>query len=110
EATGVSPTFINGGFDFNGMTQIEARGYMNDPQIRMPRGERPPVPAVSTPCYQPMMLRLTPVVQPKYSLSFDPHACGGRLSAFPSVSFSNWLGPHIVTIYIVEMPALEPMS
>jgi len=102
EAAGVPATSIYASFDFDGMTQIEAAGYMNDERIRVPRTAFHPV-VMSPPagCTSMMMLDKTPVVHPEYALSFDPYACGGS-STFPAVTYSNWLGPRTLNIYIVR--------
>ena len=100
-AAGVPDTSIDGGFDFNGMTQIEDVGYVNDPRIRVPATFRTILsPQFPKDC-APEWSWLTPVVVPGYALSLDPAACGG-LSHFPPVQFRDWLGDHSINIYIVN--------
>lgn len=43
----------------------------------------------------------TPAIVPGYALSLDPAVCGG-LANFAPVSYRNWLGGRIITVYIVE--------
>ncbi len=101
ESSGVPATSIDGSFDFNGMTQIEAVGYINDPRIRFPAVVYKPTKlTIPAECHT-LFLDRTPVVQPRYSLSYDANICGG-LSQFPAVTYRNWLGPRTVNIYIVK--------
>jgi hypothetical protein len=44
---------------------------------------------------------LTPAVEGRYALSYDPAACHGK-TAFAPVSYHAWLGPHTVYVYIVD--------
>jgi hypothetical protein len=99
---GVKADAIDSGlFDHNGMTQIEETGHLNDARIKVPADFRP----VRSPDFPadctPEFTWLTPVILPGYALSYDPAACGG-LSNFASVTYNNWLGVHIVHIYIVK--------
>jgi Dolichyl-phosphate-mannose-protein mannosyltransferase len=100
-AAGIPAISIDGGFEQNGMTQIESVGYMNNGLIRVP----PTVylaPSSHLPegC-EPQLALVTPTVIPRYSLSFDPSACGG-LSRFAPVTYRNWLWPNSANIYIVD--------
>lgn len=105
-SAGVADTSIDGGFDFNGMTQIERFGYMNDPRIRVPVNfQVTRAPEFPTNC-QPEWSWLTPAVVPGYTLSFDPQACGGP-SRFSPVAYQDWLGVHTVYLYIVKTAKLE---
>lgn len=102
-SAGVPATSADGGFEQNGMTQIETSGTLNDPRIDVPSTfhVKQPLP-VSAACH-PQMYWLTPAVVPRYALSYDPSACNGQ-SAFAPVPYHNWLAPHSGAIYIVNVP------
>jgi drug/metabolite transporter superfamily protein YnfA len=101
QAAGFPATSIDGGFEHNGMTQIERFGHMNDPRIRIPANIYV---AYSSPfpnnC-EPFLALLTPAIVPGYTLSFDPAACGGP-SDFPPITYYNWVGFHRLSLYIVH--------
>jgi hypothetical protein len=48
-ASGIPPTAIDGGGEFNGMTQVDATGYVNNPKIVNPAGAYIPLPTHDTP-------------------------------------------------------------
>ncbi len=104
-ALGVPITSVQGGFDYDGWTQIEAAGYINDPRILNPPD-----------AYQPNLeqLRLqsrcrldfapyTPAIQPKYFIVFSLMPCL-QTSRYQSVVYSTWLPPFRRTIFIQEAP------
>lgn len=98
---GIPDASIDGGFEHNGMTQIDRFGYMNDPRIRVPVKVYVPYKSPFPDECEPYLAPLTPAVVPGYSLSFDPAACGGP-SGFAPVSYYNWLGLRTVSLYIVR--------
>jgi hypothetical protein len=100
-AAGVPDTSIDGGFEHNGMTQIDLFGYINDPRIRVPAIHLVEETPIFPEDCKPQLASLTPAIVPGYALSFDPKACGG-LSGFPAVTYRNWLGEREVSIYIVK--------
>jgi hypothetical protein len=104
-AAGVPDTAIDGGFEHNGLTQIELRGSMNDPRIRIPANLYVPFQSPLPAYCQPEQADLTPVIAPRYTLSFNPAACGGP-TQFAPVTYRAWLGPHAVSIYIVNSSAV----
>ena len=100
-AAKVPDTAIDGGFEFNSMTQVRKVGYVNDQRIRVPRQLPPsPKPATLEAC-PPQMGELAPVVKPQYALAYDPEACEGP-SNFAPVSYREWLGMTMQKIYIVK--------
>jgi hypothetical protein len=100
-AAGVPDTSIDGGFEQNGMTQIEQVGYINDPRIRVPRRVFVAPTARFPAGCAPWLAYLTPVIVPGFSLSYDQDACGGN-SRFAPISYSNWLERSRVSVYIVR--------
>jgi hypothetical protein len=104
-ASGVPTTSIQGGFDYDGWTQIEAARYINDSRIINP-------PNAYQPNLEPLRLpagcRLgfapyTPVVQPRYFVVFSLMRCLQE-SRYPPVTYSTWLPPFRRTIFIQEAP------
>ena len=106
-ATGIPDTAIDGGFEVNGMTQIQRSGYINDPKMHMLAATRLTQPADFPINCQPLWVWLTPAVVPGYALARDPTACGG-LSRYAPVTYREWLGPRTGTVYIVNtVPARQ---
>lgn len=100
-SAGIPDTAIDGGFEFNGMTQIEHVGYMNYLSIRVPRQLSPAPPSTLPEACRPQDDSLTPVVMPRYTLSYSPDACGGE-SRFAPVTYQRWIGMQPSTVYIVN--------
>jgi hypothetical protein len=100
-ALGVPTTSIQGGFDYDGWTQIEAAGYVNDPRIRNP-------PDAYQPNLEPLRLQsrcrlnfapYTPAIQPRYFVVFSVMPCL-QTSGYQSVMYGTWLPPFHRTIFI----------
>lgn len=99
-ATGVPRTKIEGGFEYDGWTQIEAGGYINDPRLVVPAGAFHPVhnaPTDVAHCgydFAPYV----PAIHPKYSMLFaDKMSCLAP-SKFPTVTYRTWLPPFHGTV------------
>ena len=99
---GIERQHIRGGVDYDAWTQIETRGYINEPRIVLPAGSYVAAKRSwrlgNCPYY---FSELTPAVNPMFALSYDPTICGG-LSAFEPVRLRTWLPLGERTIYIVE--------
>jgi hypothetical protein len=104
-ALGVPTTSIQGGFDYDGWTQIEAAGYINDPRIRNP-------PNAYQPNLEPLRLQsrcrlnfapYTPAIQPRYFVVFSVMPCL-QTSGYQSVMYGTWLPPFHRTIFIQGEP------
>lgn len=105
QSAGVPATAIMGPWEFNGWTQLEQTGFVNNSFIRVPAGAYSPQPPRNLPANcDSGFLDSTPAVHPVYGLSFNPHACMGP-SQFPPVAFHTWLAPHETFIYVVNYPA-----
>ena len=102
-AAGVPRTAIDGGSDYNGWTQIEVAGYLNDPRLQVPAGAYKPQPPFPNddPCRNYSGADF--VLQPRYAISFDPNLCGGP-AGFAPVTYRTWLRPHTGAVYIVRAP------
>jgi hypothetical protein len=103
-AAGIPRTAIRAGYEYDGWTQLEATGYMNDNRIRIPANAYHPwtPPNIPKDCALVFSSHLDAIV-PKYELSYGPTTCFTP-SQFPPVSFHTWLSPHIRTIYIQQLP------
>lgn len=101
-AAGVPRTSIDGGFSYNGWTQVEDGGHVNDPRIRIPKGAYHPPPerpAIAKPCYDWFLTRV-PDVDPIYTVA---RACF-KPSRFPSVHYTAWLPPFRRTVEVQRVP------
>jgi hypothetical protein len=104
-ASGVPTTSIQGGFDYDGWTQIEADGYINDPRIINP-------PHAYQPNLEPLRLqsqcrldfaRYTPAIHPRYFVVFAIMPCL-RIPGYQTITYRTWLPPFRRTIYVQETP------
>jgi len=104
QARGVPRKAINGNWDYNGWTQIELAGHVNDFRVVNPQGGYVPQPASHTGGNCDWSYReMTPGLEPEYILSFTPNACGG-VADVPPVVYHTWLAPHTTTIYVLKYP------
>jgi hypothetical protein len=107
-SAGAPATAILGPWEFEGWTEVEQAGYVNDPRIRVPAGAYTPPAAgsqagdcdTSTWYFRDR----APAIKPVFGVSSDQDACGGR-PAFPAVIYRTWIAPHINSIYAVRLPA-----
>jgi hypothetical protein len=100
-ASGVPATSIQGGFDYDGWTQIEAAGYINDARLRNPANAYQ---VNLSPLQLPERCRLnfaeyTPAIHPEYFVVFEPMTCLAP-SKYPPVSYRTWLPPFRREVYI----------
>lgn len=103
--SGIPRTQIQGGLEYDGWTQIEYGGYIDDPRIKIPAGAYHPnthLPQVSAACTFGLA-PVTPVVQPKYSIVFAQSGCLAP-SKYPPVTYRTWLPPFKGTVYIQQIP------
>jgi hypothetical protein len=101
-ASGIPPTAIDGGGEFNGMTQVDATGYVNNPKIVNPAGAYIPLPTHDTPeACRILMDEWFPSIHPLYALSFMQDACAGS-APFAPVTYRTWLAPHSATVYVIR--------
>jgi hypothetical protein len=100
---GVPPTAIDGGFEYNSLTQIELKHFINDPKIPILPGDffYPSVKKSYGVC-APILVDNYPVLSPRYGMAYDPTVCLGE-AGFAPVTYRTWLGPHSNTIYIVNV-------
>jgi hypothetical protein len=104
-ASGVPTTSIQGGFDYDGWTQIEAAGYINDarivnpPNVYKPSMEHLKLPSQCQLGFAPY----TPAIHPKYFVVFSVMPCL-QASKYEPLTYSTWLPPFHRTIFIQEAP------
>lgn len=103
-ATGVPYTAIQGGFDYDGWTQVVAQGYINDQRITFPANAYSALApsALDSRCVL-HFAQFTPAIQPRYFVVFSPMDCLAP-SRFASITYENWLPPHRRTIFIQQLP------
>jgi hypothetical protein len=100
-ATGLPRTAIEGGFEYDGWTQLEQTGYVNEARI-VPAGlyhpwVPPNVPPLCIGWFRPR----SPSVHPLLHLSHAPDNCYSP-SRFAPVVYETWLPPRRRAIYILE--------
>jgi hypothetical protein len=106
--TGTPATAILGPWEFEGWTEVEKVGHVNEHLIRVPEGAyvSPPLRSFTSDC-DPVavdFLDWTPAINPIYAVLLDPTECGGQL-ALPAVTYTTWIVPHTNSIYTVRLPA-----
>ncbi|MGH9596174.1 MAG: ArnT family glycosyltransferase [Edaphobacter sp.] len=100
-ATGIPRTAIEGGLEYDGWTQLEETGYVNDPRILFPRGAYHAwVPPNEPSSCIGWIRQFTPSVHPLLYISHSPDNCYSP-SQFAPVTYENWLPPRRRTIYIL---------
>lgn len=100
---GVPRTAIQAGFEYDGWTQIEGGGYINDPRLQVPpqafRALPPaarPVPACAAMWFGG---DLTPRITPEYFVVYSPMSCLDP-APFPPVPYRRWMPPFTGKIYV----------
>lgn len=89
EQAGIPRTSIRGGFAFDGTTQIEAEGYVNEPKIVNPPGAYHPGPIETGPCayyFDPYV----PAIHARYAAETGATDCVAP-SSFAPVPYRMWL-------------------
>jgi hypothetical protein len=94
--SGVPRTSVEGGFEYDGWTQILAMGHTTDPALltQAPGFKRDPC--------RNFFYPIAPAVVPDYVLSFDPTTCYPP-SKFPPVTYYAWLPPHSRKVYVQQV-------
>jgi Dolichyl-phosphate-mannose-protein mannosyltransferase len=103
EAAGVTRTSIEGGFDFDGWTELEQSGHVNDIRIDHPANtyRKMPDQVYSKVCWS-YFADYFPSVKPTLQLGNSPHRCFPVESNFPRVEYKTWLPPHKRYVYILD--------
>ncbi len=106
---GVPRTEIRGGFEYDGWTQVEDGGHMNNAAIKVPPGvfSRSSLPLqVSRRCLYLFGIEV-PRVHPEYSVAVGRRSCylPSRIAA---VHYTAWLPPFRRTIEVQRVPDSGP--
>jgi hypothetical protein len=101
---GVPRTQFRAGVEYDGWTQLEATGYINDRRIHNPVGAyhpwAPPA-GVSRVCVFSFSSDVPSIVA-HYNLSLTPQTPCGTLARFAVVPYTTWMPPQQRAIYIIE--------
>ena len=103
-ATGVPKTAIQGAFEYDGWTQIEEAGFVNEERIEVPAGafhKNMRMYRLPERCWH-FFGWYAPAIDPKYLVVSSPSPCFAD-SSFPPVIFRTWLPPFRRTIYVQQM-------
>jgi hypothetical protein len=106
-ASGIPADMVQAGFEFDGWTELELAGHVNEKRI-----ETPPDAYVNDTRYllRPQPCRLgydeyTPALNRAYLVALADAPCGVQ-SAFNSVEYRAWLPPFRRSVYIRKVPQL----
>ena len=99
-ASGVPATGIDGGWDYDGWTQVTQGQFVHDLRLGLKEDQAGPERPDTRVCHFELQ-RLFPVVHPVYALAFEPILCGGPTS-FPPIEFHTWLPLRAQKIYVVR--------
>jgi Dolichyl-phosphate-mannose-protein mannosyltransferase len=103
-ASGVPDRSIQAGFEYDGWTQIEAAGYVNEKRMIRPPGayhEVLPQLQFAKECRSFFSIDAT-AIQPEYFVVSSPMPCFVP-SMYPSVSYRAWLPPFHRTVYVQQL-------
>lgn len=99
-AAGVPRDAIDGGAEYDGWTESEIAGHVNNGRITNPAGSYVPVPPTNLPKECTVWYRkMFPHIHPRYLLSYEPVPCF-RESEFAPFAYRTWLEPRERYIYI----------
>lgn len=103
QRAGIPRTAIRGGFPFDGVTQVEASGYVNEPAIVNPPDAYHPLPFDIGHCGY-WFNSFVPSLHAKYEVETQPNDCVTP-APFPRVSYRTWLPPRSLTLWTGVLPA-----
>jgi hypothetical protein len=102
---GIPRTAISNGYLYNNETELDVRGHVNEPEVRVPANAyKPYVPPVGLPqCASDLVDPYTPSVVPKFFLVSSPRTCLAPTQYAP-ISYKTMLPPLHRYIYIQQLP------
>jgi len=101
---GVPRTRITAGLEFDGWTELETSGHINNQLIAVPAGAFRYRPFRRYPGgLKYIFWELTPNVEPEYFVVYSRQP-GFVDAAYPPVSYSTWLPPFTRTVYTQVIP------
>jgi len=103
-AAGIPRSEICAGVEYDGWTQIDLAGFINDTRIKNPPDAADPVPrASSIPFLDFWFSRFTPAVRPRYFVTLSNRTRGLLPSEFPPVPYTTWLPPFRREVLILTL-------
>ena len=107
-AAGVPDTAVDNGWEYNQEVELKHATFINDYRMVLPKNMYVPAPPLPPSTCEVNGYDLTPHIQPRYGISFDPNACYGS-APFAPVNYSRWLASGSGTLYVVYYtPPLKP--
>jgi hypothetical protein len=103
-AAGVPETSVDNGWEYNQGVELQHSTFINDYRMVLPKGMYAPAPPLPPGTCEVNGYDLTPHIQPRYGISFDPNACYGP-APFAPVPYSRWLASKPGTLYVVYYTA-----
>jgi hypothetical protein len=92
---GIPRTAITAGFEYDAWTELEARGYLNNPRIRVPASVyRPRLNRVVPDTLYYWFWNYTPSIDPKYFVVHSRQAGLVDAPGAASIAYHTWLPPH----------------
>jgi hypothetical protein len=106
---GIPRNQIQGGYEYDGWTQVENGGHINDPRLKNPPGSYHAVfrELRVAPACRFGFASYTPDVHPRYKVGFPPMDCLTP-SRFPPVKYRTWLPPFRRTVYVQQVGSEGP--
>ena len=107
-SAGVPRDQIQGGFEYDGWTQLMEAGYVNNPKIKIPRGafqQNVNLPELPVRCIY-MYRSGFSAIPPKYSVAVLPLNCY-KPTDFPSVHYTAWLPPFHRVVEVQRVPGSD---
>ncbi len=105
-AAGHPRTALHAGYEYDGWTQLEVSGYVNDERLSNPPSAYKPAAAVNQYGCSFWFSDHTPSIHARYGLSSEPAGCAG-LAPFASIAVDTWLPPYGQKVYVLRMPQPE---
>jgi hypothetical protein len=99
-AAGIPETSVDNGWEYNQGVELQQAGFINDYRMVLPKHMYRPAPALPPGTCSVNGYDLTPHIQPRYGISFDPNECYGP-APFAPVHYSRWLASEPGTLYVV---------
>ena len=103
-AAGITRPELNAGLEYDGWTELEQAGYINNPRLMNPPGayrytESRKMPYACDLWY----LNWMPALESHYLLSYEPLYCMSKTSLGP-FPYRTWLSPRTRYLYVVSFP------
>jgi Dolichyl-phosphate-mannose-protein mannosyltransferase len=98
---GLPRTSIEGGFEYDGWTELEQTGYVNVKNMNgMGKNYKPWSPSAAEGCYD-WFRPSSPSVKPSFHISYDPGVCFS-LSKFAPIPYKTWIPIRTNYLYLLD--------